>query len=39
VIAAPRTPDAMPPRRVLNLPVRWLHELGLDRLLNLSGED
>lgn len=39
VIAAPRTVEVMPPRRVLNLPVRWLHELGLDRLLNLSGED
>lgn len=39
VIAAPRTQEVMPPRRVLNLPVRWLHELGLDRLLNLSGED
>ncbi|MFO0627212.1 MAG: DUF4349 domain-containing protein [Polyangiales bacterium] len=39
VIAAPRTQEVVPPRRVLNLPVRWLHELGLDRLLNLSGED
>ena len=39
VIAAPRTGEVVPPRRVLNLPVRWLHELGLDRLLNLSGED
>ena len=39
VIAAPRTVEVVPPRRVLNLPVRWLHELGLDRLLNLSGED
>lgn len=38
VIAAPRTVEA-PPRRVLELPMRWLHELGLDRLLRFQGED
>lgn len=38
VIATPRTVD-VPPRRMIDLPVQWLRELGLDRLLNLRAED
>lgn len=37
VIAAPRT--EAPPRRVLELPMRWLRELGLDHLLRFERED
>jgi hypothetical protein len=39
VVAAPRTVTVVPPRRAMSLPVRWLHELGLDRLLRFGGED
>ena len=38
VIAAPRT-TVIPPRRMVDLPVQWLRELGLERLLNLGRED
>lgn len=38
VIATPRTVET-PPRRMIDLPVQWLRELGLERLLNLGRDD